>query len=134
MCRDKHVSIKCWLLRLYHYEMNNNWRRELTVRLFLYFVQTMTVRTEKLEIGYEQKLNEGRPYLPRASLCSPLRRQQSNYSTRNHDFSTISKLALKQTMSDYLMLQSEGKMEWKFVNKLLITYSTNYQNYLTKLT
>ena len=49
--------------------MNNNWRLELTGRLFLYFVQTRTVRMENLEIGYEQKLHEGRPYV--AQLFSP---------------------------------------------------------------
>ena len=43
--------------------MNNNWRRELTERLFSYFVQTAIIKIEKLEIRYEQKLNEGRPYL-----------------------------------------------------------------------
>ena len=64
--------------------MNNNRRRELTVRLFLYFVQSMAVRMEKLEIGYEQKLNEGRPCFtqplpPNVTFChySPSRKRTS---------------------------------------------------------
>ena len=32
----------------------------------MYFVQTMTVRMEKLEIGYEQKFHEGRPIFAQA--------------------------------------------------------------------
>ena len=32
----------------------------------MYFVQTMTVRMEKLEIGYEQKFHEGRPFFAQA--------------------------------------------------------------------
>ena len=43
MCSDKQVSIKWWLLRLYYWKMHNNWRRKLTGRLFLYFVQTTAV-------------------------------------------------------------------------------------------
>ena len=43
----------------------------------MYFVQTMTVRMEKLEIGYEQKFHEGRPYFaqplpPRVTFLSHL--------------------------------------------------------------
>ena len=41
----------------------------------MYFIQTMTVRMEKLEIGYEQKFHEGRPYFaqplpPRVTFLS----------------------------------------------------------------
>ena len=52
--------------------MNNNRRRKLTWRLFLYLIQTTTVRMEKLEIDYEQKLHEERLYLapPSPSLMS----------------------------------------------------------------
>ena len=70
MCSDKQVTIKFQFLRSYYYEMNNNWRSELTGRLFLYFVQIATVRIEILEIGYEQKLHEGRPYLAQPLLPS----------------------------------------------------------------
>ena len=63
MCSDKQVSIKCWLLQMFYHKMNKNWRREFPGRLFLHFVQTMTVRMEKFKIGNEQKLHEGHPRL-----------------------------------------------------------------------
>ena len=50
MSSDKQVSKKCLLLS-YYYEMNNSLRCELTERLFLYLVQTMTVGLEKFKIG-----------------------------------------------------------------------------------
>ena len=34
MCSDKQASIKCWLLQMFYYEMNKNWRHEFTGRLF----------------------------------------------------------------------------------------------------
>ena len=57
------VTSPCCVARSYCYEMNNNWRSKLTGRLCLYLVQITTVTKGKLEIGYEQKLHEGRPFL-----------------------------------------------------------------------